>query len=58
MTGRAGGVRSQDLFLTPEQCSQSQQSSSGEPDAGEGSSGKSSVCFSTAGTHLPMYGFF
>ncbi|XP_067425841.1 zinc finger and SCAN domain-containing protein 29-like isoform X2 [Emydura macquarii macquarii] len=37
-SGGCSGVASQDLFLTPEQSSQSQESSSSEPDAGEGTS--------------------
>ncbi|XP_075769848.1 uncharacterized protein LOC142823165 [Pelodiscus sinensis] len=47
--GQAAGVTvgaaSQDLFLTPEHSSHSQQSSPGEPDAGEGTSAAANVAF-------------
>ncbi|XP_074873367.1 uncharacterized protein LOC142024919 [Carettochelys insculpta] len=39
------GVASHDLFLTPEHSSHSQQSSPGEPDAGEGTSAAAHVAF-------------
>nr|XP_042697682.1 uncharacterized protein LOC122172315 isoform X4 [Chrysemys picta bellii] len=38
VTGSSGGMASQDLFLTLERSNQSQQSISGMPEAGEGSS--------------------
>nr|XP_042697668.1 uncharacterized protein LOC122172315 isoform X1 [Chrysemys picta bellii] len=51
VTGSSGGMASQDLFLTLERSNQSQQSISGMPEAGEGSSIKYSFCFDTACLH-------
>ncbi|XP_074799612.1 uncharacterized protein LOC141981882 [Natator depressus] len=51
VTGSAGDMASQDLILTLEWSSQSQQSISGIPEAGEGSSIKYSLCFDTAWLH-------
>lgn len=49
----SSGTVSQDMFLTPALSSQSLQPSMGEPDAGEGTSGKDAVCFEITGMEPP-----